>query len=242
MAGTGRLSSYESLMVGPPLLDAGGAPVLQIQDGVLVVARGPALVETMASESAVIGLARSSRLAEILFGRTVMSSAAAQAQYPNPPSTAPDHSTLLNAAEKRLLVEWIDLGGKYYNDPFNGASGVRTVSTLNLATFEATVYPIIKASCATGCHMAVGSNQTAPAGTSFVENKFVLTGNPEGDFNNTLTMISDTCNPAGNYLLSRPSTIPHPAGAQNQTVAVLPPGGANYTAIANWIATGCPVP
>ena len=26
---------------------------------------------------------------------------------------------MLNAAEKRVLAEWIDLGGKYYNDPFD---------------------------------------------------------------------------------------------------------------------------
>ena len=55
-------------------------------------------------------------------------------------------------------------------------------------------------------------------------------------------MISDTCNPAdpSNYLLSKPSTKPHPTGATGQMVAVLPLGSANYTTIANWIKTGCP--
>ena len=242
IAGTGHMASYESLTLGPPLLDASGAPVLQVQDGVLVALRAPALVETRASEGEVVGLARQSRLSEILFGQTLLSSAAAQAQYPNPPASAPNHGTMLNTAEKRLLAEWIDLGAKYYNDPFATGSSVRYVSILTQASFEAAVYPILLANCATGCHMPVGSNQVAPAGTSFVENKFVLTGNPAGDFNNTLTMISDTCNPANNYLLSKPSTIPHPVGAQNQTAAVLPAGGANYTAIANWMATGCPTP
>ena len=54
--------------------------------------------------------------------------------------------------------------------------------------------------------------RTVAAGTSFQGNRFVLTGSPEGDFNVTLTMISDTCNPASNYLLSRPSTAAAPVG------------------------------
>jgi len=208
------------------------------------VARAPALVETMASESEVIGLARKSRLSEILFGQTVMSSAAAQAQYPTPVAPIVDHSTMLNVAEKRLLAEWIDTGGKYYNDAFNASSGVRTVNALSLASFQATVYPIIQSSCAASCHIARGSNTTAPPGTSFLENKFVLTGDPKSDYNNTLTMISDVCHPANNYLLSKPSTAPHPAGAvipgtTTPAPAVLPVGSANYNAIAAWILSGC---
>jgi hypothetical protein len=43
-------------------------------------------------------------------------------------------------------------------------------------------------------------------------------------------------------LLAKPSTVPHPAGATGQTAAVLPVGSANYTAISNWIKTGCGTP
>ena len=244
VAGTGRYSSYESLTLGPPLLDPQGNPVLQITDGVLMVVRSPALVETMASESEVIGLSRKSRLAEILFGQTVMSSAAAQAQYPTPAAPIIDHSTLLNVAEKRLLAEWIDTGGKYYNDAFKGSTVLHTASAINLASFQATVYPIIQATCAAGCHYARGSDTTAPTGTSFVDNKFVLTGDAQSDFNNTLTMISDLCHPANNLLLSKPSTVPHPAGAvipgtTTPGPAQLPIGSANYNAIAAWILSGC---
>jgi hypothetical protein len=46
------------------------------------------------------------------------------------PGTAPDHATLLNAAELRLLAEWMDLGGQYYNDPFDASGGVRSVTGL----------------------------------------------------------------------------------------------------------------
>jgi hypothetical protein len=53
-------------------------------------------------------------------------------------------------------------------------------------------------------------------------------------------MISNACNPASNYLLSKPSSVPHPSVlATPQTSAVLPIGSADYNTIANWIATGC---
>jgi hypothetical protein len=136
----------------------------------------------------------------------------------------------------------MDLGGQYYNNPFDGASGVRTITTLNQATFEAEVFPILRSTCAASCHQAIGSDTATPVGPSFRGNRFVLTGDPEGDFNVTLSMISNTCSPAQNYLLSRPSTVPHPAGATGQTTAVLPPGGANYNTIASWISRGCPTP
>ena len=241
IAGTGRLSSYEELLLGDPLLDADGNPVTRLEDGVPVVQRGPALVETSSGAANTAGQARKSRLTEILFGETLLAGSAARTEYPTPPGTAPNHASLLNAAEKRLLVEWMDLGGQYYNDPFDGASGVRTVTTLSQASFEAEVHPILRQRCASACHQAVGSN-SAPAGSSFRENRFVLTGDAEGDYNVTLSMISDTCNPAQNALLARPSTIPHPAGATGQTTAVLPAGSAAYNRIANWIRTGCPAP
>jgi hypothetical protein len=237
-AGSGRIASYESLMLGKPLLDANGQPVTRIEDGVPVVQRAPALVDVTASEGEATGLARKSRLIEILFGERLKASGAALTEHPNPPASAPNHATMLNAAEKRLVSEWVDLGGQYYNDPFNGTNGVRTVTQLSQATFEAQVLPILTSTCIS-CHQPQGSSAT---GTNFRNNRFVLTGDAEGDFNVTLTMVSDTCNPAANYLLARPSTIPHPAGATGQTTAVLPVGSSAYTAISNWIRTGCPTP
>ena len=243
IAGTGRMQSYESLTVGPPVLDpTTGQPVLEVEDGAQVEEHGPSLVSTMASEGDAVGTARKSRLIEIMSGQSLMTDAAAQATYPNPPSSAPNHATMLNKAELRLLAEFIDLGSKYYNDPFNANSGVRTVNSLDETQFESAIEPILMSTCATGCHQPVGSNQTAPAGTSFVENKLVLTGNPEGDFNNVLSMINNVCNAPATFLLSMPSTIPHPASAVGQTSAVLPAGSANYNTIAAWISAGCTTP
>ncbi|MFO1339681.1 MAG: hypothetical protein U1F53_15895 [Burkholderiaceae bacterium] len=236
-AGTGRLVSYEKLLVGEPLLDANGRPVTRIEEGVPVIQRQSALVVNMASEGGALGLARQSRLMEIMSGHTLSASTDSRGVHPNPPGTAPNHAAMLSAVEKRLIAEWMDLGGQYYNNPFDGAN-VRTVTTLNEDNFSAQVYPILKAQCAS-CHQAVGSNGTE---TTFRNNRFVLTGDVEGDFDVTLTMISNTCAPSSNYLLQRPSTVPHPAGATGQTTAVLPVGSANYTTIANWIASGCPTP
>jgi hypothetical protein len=233
IAGTGRLISYEELLVGDPVIDpATGQPVTRIEDGVPVLVRGPALVETSAGGAR--GLARSSRLTEIMFGETLKAGAEARTAHPTPAS--PNHATMLNAAEKRLLAEWMDLGGLYFNDLTNGGSGVR-VSTLSQQTFATQVQPILRAQCAM-CHQPGGTDGTA-TGQSFLRNRFVLTGSLEGDYNVTLSMISNTCQPASNYLLSRPSTVPHPAGATGQTTAVLPAGSAGYSTIAAWIRTGC---
>ncbi|WP_374427838.1 HzsA-related protein [Ideonella dechloratans] len=237
VAGSGRLASYDELLIGDPVIDPStGLPKTQLKDGVPEVVRQPALVNTDASEGDALGLARKSRLMEILAGQLLMSSADAQTAHPTP--TTVNHAGMLNAAEKRLLAEWMDLGGKYYNDPFNANAGVRTISTLSQDSFEAKVLPILNSTCATYCHMGVGSG----AGKSFIHNRFVLTGDPEGDYNVTLTMISDTCNPASNTLLSKPSTLPHPSGATGQTTAVLPAGGTDFATIVQWIATGCPTP
>ena len=86
--------------------------------------------------------ARSSRLTEILFGETLKASGESRTTHPNPPSSAPDHALLLNAAEKRLIVEWMDLGGQYYNNPFD--AGVRSITTLSQASFAAQVMPVLQ--------------------------------------------------------------------------------------------------
>ena len=152
---------------------------------------------------------------------------------------------MLNKGELQVLADFIDLGGKYFNDPFDPAANVQQLNGLSQATFEKDVMPILQKSCAATCHQAVGSSitgdtSTPAVGTNFHNNRFVLVGDVEGDYGVTLSMISNACNPASNYLLSKPSSVPHPSVlATPQTSAVLPIGSADYNTIANWIATGC---
>ena len=230
-SGTGRLVSYEELLLGDPLIGANGQPVIELRDGVPMVVRGAALVETSSGGSNSAGQTRKSRLGEIMWGQTLLAGAAARDAHPNPPNTAPDHSQMLNKAEKRLLAEWMDGGGQYYNNPFDSA-GVRTVSGLSATVFAAQVQPILQATCA-GCHQA---------GIGNPRNRFVLTGSEEGDLGVTLSMVNDTCNVSRNYLLQRPSTVPHPLGATTQTTALLPVGSTAYNTIAAWITAGCTAP
>ena len=243
VSGTGRLVSYEELLVGDPVIDqATGLPVTRLEDGVPVVVRNSPLVDNMAGNA--LGMTRASRLGEIMFGEALKAPAAARTAHPNPPASAPDHSTLLNAAEKRLITEWMDLGGQYFNNVSASNSPVRTATALSRSAFDANVYPVIKANCVT-CHQPTGNGGAAQTGQSYLRNRYVLTGDAEGDYNVTLTMVSNACNAAtvaSNALLQRPSTVPHPAGAIGQTTAVLPTGSAGYNAIASWISTGCSTP
>ncbi|MEO8836035.1 MAG: hypothetical protein ABI364_04795, partial [Caldimonas sp.] len=246
IGGAGRTTSYQELMLGDPALDpVTGLPKTRVEDGIIMIVRGPALVNSDASEGDALGMARKSRLMEILTGESLMTDAASKAAHPNPPSTAPDHSKMLNAAEKRVVAEWIDLGGKYFNDPFDPGANVRTIHGLSEDVFATDVLPILTSTCAAACHQAVGSSMAeVPIGSSFKNNRLVLTGDVKGDYGVTLSMISNACNPASNYLLSKPSTVPHPPEAVDKngmplTTPVLPVGSANYNKIASWIATGC---
>lgn len=239
LSGTGRMVSYERLLVGTPAIDAAtGLPKITVMNGVQVIARNPALVNTGASEGDATGLARKSRLMEILSGELLKADGTVRALYPMPAASAPDHAGLLNRAEKRLLAEWLDLGAKYYNDPFHPDSGVREITPLSETVFASDVFPVLRSTCANGCHQALGSE----AGSHFADNRLVLTGDTEGDYNVSLTMVADVCAPDSSYLLARPASVPHPADVASQVEPVLPASSPEYAAIRAWISSGCTTP
>jgi hypothetical protein len=179
------------------------------------------------------GMTRSSRLGEILYGEALKASAEARTAFPTP---ANNHAVMLTAAEKRVVTEWMDMGGQYFNNVMASNSPAKRATALSRATFDSAVHPVLKAQCA-ACHQPAGTSGAATTGSNFARSRFVLTGSPMGDYNVTLSMISNTCVLNSNALIVRPSTAPHPSGAAGSTP--LPAGSAGYTAIANWITSGC---
>lgn len=242
VSGTGRLVSYEALTLGAVLLDpVTGLPQITARDdGEIELAREDALVGSGGSHNS----SRTSQLFEKLLEKPLNSG------KPLPTVTV-NHRGMMNTSELRLLAEWADLGGQYYNDPFIVASQgefrsldkIRGVTGLSETIFGSNVHPILMSRCA-GCHQAFGGNGTTgnPVNPAFRPNMFVLTGDLEGDYNVTLTTISDVCTPAQNPLLLRPistggAPFPHP---QIGTPAhpVLSISDPDYQTILAWIATG----
>lgn len=243
LSGTGRLVSYESLLVGKVKLDANNRPIITINnDGEVEVERFPAAVASgQANQSS-----RTSHLIEVISNQELR----ANGDQDDPQTLAGvhDHSAYLNAAEKRLVTEWVDIGAQYYNSPFDSSGKPRGITGLSEVTFNSAVHPILMGRCAS-CHQAFGSaddgapnlNDPLPG---FVGNRFVLTGNLEGDFNVTLSMVNNVCDPALSHLLSRPaSSGTNPTHPPLDPTAltpqpILPSSDADYQTIFNWIAAG----
>jgi hypothetical protein len=251
--------SYEEIMIGDPIIDpVTGLPQLDVdEDGEIMIAREAPLVTTGGSGDS----SRSSHLVEKIFEAELRAGQTL-------PAPTVDHRDFLNASERRLIAEWIDLGAQYFNDPFDDADddGFRSldevrggVAAVSESVFASTVQPILLASCA-GCHRPFGGNgtPTEPPNPGFLPSRFVLTGSVEGDFNVTLTMINDVCEPAQSALLLRPvsdetAMPPHPrvddpaiaddpGDPAADDVPVLSTGDAEYQAIHDWIAaagSGC---
>ena len=202
ISGTGRITSVRGAAARRPGDRPGHRPAADAHRGRRADDRARPGAGRQRCRRRASGMARSSRLAEILFGETLQgrrrrahraSESAVDRRRTTrrcstPPSSASSPSGWTSAAST-------------INDPFDAAS-VRAVATLSQATFEAQVLPGAAGKLCAGCHQAGGSTGRRRAGTSFRGNRFVLTGSPEGDYNVTLSMISDTCNAASNYLLS----------------------------------------
>lgn len=233
--GTGRLQSYDELLIGDPIMEGTPPrPRIVVRDDELVVDRAEAYVNP--------GSARGSHLIEVLFNQELRSARSLGVVTVN-------HEPMLSAQEKRLVSEWIDIGAQYYNSPLDSSNNPRGVTGLSLSAFHTAsttdrdVHAALLDRCGS-CHRAVGQSGTAGTpNAALVGSRFVLTGATEGDFNVTLSMLSDVTNPPLNALLSRPAsagTSPThgtlPGGG-----AILPAGDSDYNLICNWIRAGfCP--
>ena len=169
-----------------------GLPELRVdEDGEIEVVREAPLVSTGNSGNS----SRTSHFVEKIFEQELRAS-----QDLTVPPTV-DHAGIMNPSEKRLLAEWIDLGGQYFNDPFfdENADGYRARSEvrggmrgLSESVFEASVHPVLLDRCA-GCHQPFGGTgfPGEPANPGFSPNRFVLTGSVEGDMNVSVSMVND---------------------------------------------------
>jgi hypothetical protein len=234
VSGTGRVASYDALMIGKPKL-VNGLPVLIERDGEIMVDREDPLAEP--------GLARAAALIkDWIFTEGLDRSPAAAAADTN------NHPAMLNMSEKRVIAEWIDLGGTYYNDPCEtrDASGnctkFRAVTGLDQAVFQTRVQPLMLIDCA-GCHVAVGRAAGDPP---FQAKRLVLTGSVEGDFNVTASMVNNVCDPAMSYLLRYPTSTGNQTAVPPEPLHphILDSTSPLYTEILQWItaaqaANGC---
>jgi hypothetical protein len=229
-------------MVGPPLLDANGDPIITINDeGEFMIARETPPVTP--------GAARGSRLIERVFEQPLLADASSTTQRAFcraggascfNGATYVNHTTIaspLTPAEKRVITEWADIGGTYFNDPYNGTTLRSAAAQLSETVFACKVQPILQSTCAS-CHQAFGGNgsSSGPANPNFVANRFVLTGNTPADFGVTATMVTNIAAPDSSLLLLRPSraitdTPPHPGATP-----VLPSASTDYATIKSWIA------
>jgi len=237
-----RTVGYQSLLVGDPLLDASGNPIITVnQDGEFMIAREVAAVTP--------GSARGSRLVERVFEQSLLAgvSATTQRAFCRAGGAAcvngavyQDHAAIpspLNASEKRIITEWIDIGATYFNDPYDSGTLRSVVAQLSESVFACKVQPILQASCAS-CHQPFGGNgsSSGPANPTFEPSRFVLTGNTPADFGVTATMVTNIAAPDSSLLLFRPSrsiadTPPHPGATP-----VLPPASGDYATIRSWIS------
>lgn len=202
-AATGRLTSYEQLTLGEPVLGPSGLPITFEEDGEVLVQREPALVEM----GSAINSSRTSHLIEKLYETELL------ADRSLAPTTI-DHANILNVSELRLLQEWIDVGAQYFNSPYESSAGadgfyaldeIRSFPAgLDEGVFAETVQPLLLQRCG-ACHGAVGPDGDTNSG--FSAKRFVLTGALEGDFNITRAMVSNICDAESSLLLTMPSII-----------------------------------
>jgi hypothetical protein len=131
---------------------------------------------------------------------------------------------------------------------------------LSEEVFGNDVQPVLMARCA-GCHQPFGLGENGfpnePENPDFRPSRLVLTGSTEGDFNVSVSLVNNVCDPSRSYLLAYPTSdelaltahprvddtdvVDDPAVPTADDRTVLIPGEADYQVIFDWIAAGdCP--
>lgn len=245
----GILLSYKNLVKGLADLDPVN-PIVNLKDGAYLTQRLLPYVMAGGPRDS----SRSSFLGEVLFNQELRVARTLGVT---------NHLVFLNDSERRLIVEWMDIGANYYNTPFidnNPADGNLDLAEIigvapgaDFNEFKTTIKPILNNRCAS-CHKAIGNksdyNQrivttviTNPASSESSAPQFVLTGNDIGDYQAAMSFIEIPGTPATNSLITRPlstNMVPEPVHPQISDgaggfVPVLSVTDADYTTIVNWI-------
>ncbi|MBL4868680.1 MAG: PD40 domain-containing protein [Pseudomonadales bacterium] len=259
----GRLTSYQSLLLGAPLLNENLPQVFQDSQGKGLILRKAPLVTA--------GLSRSSILTEVLNHTEI------KAVHYSLDGHLMNHNNLLSEGELRIVNEWIDLGAQYYNSPYETdaaqdvASGYSleltelrrqtiTDQQLELAKthFNEEIHPDLLTECGY-CHRTQAADDTPTDLSQTVDltvitrpeapgNRFILTGHAPSDLNAVLAMISDFNSPKTSILLAKPASVSnnpltHPykseinrsTGSPLEPAAYLPVRGTQYRRLVSWI-------
>jgi len=216
----GRLISYSQLTLGKSFFDETGKPVLEIVDGIPFLRRKIPDIEP--------GYARGSYLIEKLFNEELYAEEGL-------PLNGLDHRNFLTVAERRLVVEWLDVGAQYQNTPFDECGIVQTVAPSLQRGALFTDVAIVLSSLCSRCHRVFKRDGTP--NPQFIRNNFLLTGDVDSDFYATASMVTDIVNPEKSYLVDRPSSLQaeHPRNSGGKPW--LPEGSDGYNAFIRWIKT-----
>lgn len=219
----GRTRAYDGLLVGALVFDADGQPVYEDVLGSNEIRRDIALVKP--------GYARGSYLVQKIFNEDLNAERGL-------PERGLDHSTMLSDAEKKLIVEWIDVGAQYYNSPIDEFGNLRAVgAVVDLQTFVSLIHPSLYEVCGE-CHLTT-TNTGAP-NARFVGSRFIMTGDKDTDFI-VVSSLLRVENPANSLLLSIPSSPTlHPKKPLGDVY--LPTNSSLYTSLLNWIGSGVSAP
>lgn len=215
---SGRIISYSELVIGKPFYDEEGVPILDTVDGIPFLRRRIPYVEA--------GHARGSYLIEKLFNEELH---AEEGLLGN----GLDHSQFLLAAEKKLVIEWIDLGAQYHNSPYDECGkAVSVVFFLDRTAMFTEVAKVLSEPCSR-CHRPFKKDGTP--NPQFKRNSFILTGDREGDFHAAASMVTDIEVPENSYLVDRPSSLTseHPMDSRGRPWLQI--GSSEYNVFIKWI-------
>lgn len=228
VGGDGRNISYDSLMVGREIIGEDDLPVFDLVDSIMTLRKGLPLVKA--------GYARGSHLIEVLFNQELFAERGLAVN-------GLDHTNFLSDSEKRLVVEWIDIGGQFLNDPLDENGELITlINKLDIGTYNQ-LHDRFITECAL-CHSPVTISRVE-RNPNYAPTSFILMRNAESDFSKVVSMVTDLDVPTNSYILTVPSDA---TGIHNKNLnqpqlpaeAYLPVGSDFYNDIVSWIQGATP--